>query len=102
MKTRGYFKTRDCFLILKVGDSISESKSIKNMSKKDVKTAESILLSQGRSKEAVDMFMLLHRYEEAINVASNRGYSNSEIENMKEECMTLLLNTGQEEEYISY
>jgi intraflagellar transport protein 172 len=65
--------------------------------KRDVRLAEDILMAQGRTKETVDMYQMLHRFEDAIAVAGTRAYTKAEVDSMKGDYYRRMLETGQEE-----
>jgi len=63
--------------------------------KHDTRMAEDILMSQGHIKETVEMYQMLHRFEDAIAVAATRSYSKGEVDSMKADYYKRLLETGQ-------
>jgi len=64
---------------------------------KQFKKAESLLLEQGQIDVAVEMYMELHRWDEAIAVAESKGGATMDVENMKRQYYDWLLENGQEE-----
>ncbi|KAF5301762.1 hypothetical protein FQR65_LT08745 [Abscondita terminalis] len=61
----------------------------------DLDTAENIYLEQGNIEGALEMHKSLYRWDEAIRLAEQRGYS--KLDELKEDYMSLLLRTGQNE-----
>ena len=62
---------------------------------KDVEGAEEVLLMQGKTDEAIEMYQMLHRHDQAIAVAESR--SHPDAQQMKAQFFQRLLSTGQEE-----
>ncbi|KAJ8919865.1 hypothetical protein NQ315_006394 [Exocentrus adspersus] len=58
-------------------------------------TAESIYLEQGNIEGALEMYKKLHKWDEALRLAEQRGYE--ELRELKKEHMSLLLQSGQYE-----
>ncbi|KAJ8934987.1 hypothetical protein NQ314_013074 [Rhamnusium bicolor] len=56
-------------------------------------TAENIYLEQGNVEDALDMYKRLHKWDEALRLADQRGYEN--LDGLKKEYMALLLHSGQ-------
>lgn len=48
----------------------------------------------GRLNDALGMYRALHRWEDALRLAEYHGYS--EVEELRKEYLTWLMNTGQE------
>uniref|UniRef100_A0A7S2RUI0 Intraflagellar transport protein n=1 Tax=Mucochytrium quahogii TaxID=96639 RepID=A0A7S2RUI0_9STRA len=63
--------------------------------KKEFRDAELIYLEQGQTDEAVEMYQILHQWDEAIRVAEERNHP--EAEEMKTSYFDYLLSSGQEE-----
>ncbi|CAH1372030.1 unnamed protein product [Tenebrio molitor] len=61
----------------------------------DLNTAENIFLEQGDIESALDMYKKLHKWDEALRLAEQRGYD--KLKELQEEHMSLLLQTGQYE-----
>ena len=61
----------------------------------DVKKAEAILLSHGAVGEAISMYQSLHRWEEALQVAEQRGWAG--LRALRQEYYDYLSDTKQEE-----
>jgi intraflagellar transport protein 172 len=65
------------------------------MLRKDLRESERIYLDQGQTDEAIQMYQELHKYDDAIKVAEERGHP--EAEEMKKNYYDYLLKSGQEE-----
>ncbi|KAF0719234.1 hypothetical protein AaE_010489, partial [Aphanomyces astaci] len=63
--------------------------------KNDYRSAEHILLSQGQVDEAIEMYQILHKWEDAIRVAEAKNHS--AIDTMKRQYAEYLLSSRQEE-----
>ncbi|XP_037945105.1 intraflagellar transport protein 172 homolog [Teleopsis dalmanni] len=61
----------------------------------DVRTAERIYLEQGHIEAAIEMYKMLRMWDEAVGLGEKRGYVN--LQQLKEDQMSFLLSTGQEE-----
>lgn len=61
----------------------------------DLSTAENIYLEQGDIDNALDMYKKLHKWDDALRLAEQRGYE--KLNDLKEEYMALLLQTAQYE-----
>ncbi|XP_031359255.1 intraflagellar transport protein 172 homolog [Photinus pyralis] len=61
----------------------------------DLDTAENIYLEQGNIEGALEMYKSLYKWDEAVRLAEQRGYS--KLAQLKEDYMSLLLRTGQNE-----
>ncbi|KAK4876609.1 hypothetical protein RN001_009115 [Aquatica leii] len=61
----------------------------------DLETAENIYLEQGNIEGALEMYKSLYKWDEAIRLAEQRGYS--KLDELKDDYMELLLRTGQNE-----
>nr|XP_023018691.1 intraflagellar transport protein 172 homolog [Leptinotarsa decemlineata] len=61
----------------------------------DLSTAENIFLEQGNIEKALDMYKKLHKWDEALRLAEQRNYEH--LKDLKDEHMSLLLQTGQYE-----
>lgn len=61
----------------------------------DLNTAENIYLEQGDIERALDMYKKLHKWDEALRLAEQRGYR--KLKELKDEQMALLLQTNQHE-----
>ncbi|KAF7269422.1 hypothetical protein GWI33_017527 [Rhynchophorus ferrugineus] len=61
----------------------------------DLNTAENIYLEQGNLENALDMYKKLHKWDDALRLAEQRGYEH--IDELKKEHMTMLMNSGQYE-----
>ena len=64
--------------------------------RKDVRTAEDVLLTQGKTKEAIEMHRMLRQYDEAIAVAESRG--DDQAAAMRQQYYQHLLDSRQEEQ----
>jgi len=62
---------------------------------KDMRQVEDILLSQGQTQEAINVYQLLHQFDEAIAVAETRQHPDAA--RMREDYFQHLLDTRQEE-----
>ncbi|KAJ8945935.1 hypothetical protein NQ318_016763 [Aromia moschata] len=56
-------------------------------------TAENIYLEQGNVEAALNMYKRLHKWDEALRLAEQRGYEN--LKDLKDEHMSLLMQSGQ-------
>lgn len=65
------------------------------MLKQDLSEAEGVFVEQGKVDEAIEMYQIMHRYDEAIAVAEARGHP--ETENMRRQYFQFLLESKQEE-----
>ncbi|OQS01442.1 intraflagellar transport protein [Achlya hypogyna] len=63
--------------------------------KNDYRSAEHILLSQGQVDEAIEMYQLLQKWEDAIRVAETRNHAS--LDTMKRQYAEYLLSSRQEE-----
>ena len=63
--------------------------------RKNVSDAETVLLQQGKTREAIEMHRMLRNYDEAISVAESRG--DPEAASMRQGYYQYLLDTRQEE-----
>jgi len=63
--------------------------------RKDLRGAEDILLAQGRTDEAIEMYQTLHQFEDAIRVAESRRHPDAK--QMRGEIFQLMLDSRQEE-----
>lgn len=61
----------------------------------DLRSAERIYLEQGDLEAALEMYKKLRMWDEAVNLAEKRGYLG--LPQLKDDQMTFLLGTGQEE-----
>lgn len=61
----------------------------------DLRQAERIYLEQGNIEAALKMYIDLHRWDDAIQLAEKRGYPGTQ--SLREGQMTYLLSSGQEE-----
>ncbi|CAH0547356.1 unnamed protein product [Brassicogethes aeneus] len=59
----------------------------------DLSTAENIYLEQGHIQSALDMYKKLHKWDEALRLADQRGYN--KLKELKEEHMSTLMESGQ-------
>ncbi|KAJ3660531.1 hypothetical protein Zmor_004974 [Zophobas morio] len=62
----------------------------------DLTTAENIYLEQGDIESALSMYKKLHKWDDALRLAEQRGYN--KLAELQEEHMSLLLQTGQYEQ----
>ena len=66
--------------------------------RRDLRGAEDILLAQGQSDAAVEMYQTLHHFESAIRVAEGKGPGGAEeARRMRSDIFAYLLDSGQEE-----
>lgn len=63
--------------------------------RKDVGTAEAIFLEQAKASEAVDMYKMMHEWDDAIAIAETHGLPSAG--SMRREYTAYLMSTGQEE-----
>ncbi|CAK4705865.1 hypothetical protein LEN26_010812 [Aphanomyces euteiches] len=63
--------------------------------KNDYRSAEHILLSQGQVDEAIEMYQLLHKWDDAIRIAESKNHS--AVDSMKRQYAEYLLSSRQEE-----
>lgn len=61
----------------------------------DLNTAENIYLEQGNIEDALDMYKKLHKWDDALRLASHRNYE--KLTQLKEEHMSLLMQSAQYE-----
>ncbi|KAL9903021.1 intraflagellar transport protein 172 homolog [Glossina fuscipes] len=61
----------------------------------DLRSAERIYLEQGYLEAAIAMYKKLRMWDDAVNLAERRGFTG--VQQLKEEQMSFLLETGQEE-----
>ncbi|KNC30792.1 Intraflagellar transport protein osm-1 [Lucilia cuprina] len=61
----------------------------------DLRSAERIYLEQGDIEAALEMYKKLRMWDEAVSLAERRGYMG--LQQLKDEQMSFLLSTGQEE-----
>jgi intraflagellar transport protein 172 len=62
---------------------------------KDFRMAEDVLLGQGQTDEAIEMYQTMHQYDEAIQVADSKQHP--QAEEMRKNYYDYLLKSGQEE-----
>ncbi|RHY72165.1 hypothetical protein DYB30_002007 [Aphanomyces astaci] len=75
----------------RMGEVRSKLAQLKN----DYRSAEHILLSQGQVDEAIEMYQILHKWEDAIRVAEAKNHS--AVDTMKRQYAEYLLSSRQEE-----